>query len=315
MCGARVTARLLLLAALPTLAGRGWWCADGEVVSVTGAGVGAGPEFLPTEMAVVAAVGQDAVLDCRVRNLHDKAVSWVRSRDLHILSHAGAVFTADTRVSVRVTAAGAGAGAGATKHSLRIRRLRVSDAGRYECQLNTDPKMSLFYNLTVVDEPVPVGVIAASARDVHGAVGGAVTLLCEARYEPPPRALPLPPLDIVWRKDGVPVDLQLSRGGVSRDTERWVSRAVSRLTLAELVHSDAGVYECALPDTVTTATSGQDPAAATALDYIHLHVDSDSQMEAMQRDQSVDSGARASYHISASLSVTCLAFALMYILV
>ncbi|RVE51551.1 hypothetical protein evm_003821 [Chilo suppressalis] len=286
MCSPRVSARLLLLAALPALAGRGWWCADGEVVSVTaGAGASAGPEFLPTDTTLVAAVGQDAVLDCRVRNLADKAVSWVRSRDLHILSHAGAVFTADARVSVRVSAAGA------TIHSLRIRRLRVSDAGRYECQLNTDPKMSLFYNLTVLDEPVPVAVIAAGAAEMHGAVGAAVTLRCEARYEPPPRALPLPPLDILWTKDGVPVDHQRGHSGVSRDTERWSWRSVSRLTLAELAPSDAGVYACA------TATPNATPiavAAPAAVDYVHLYVDAESQMEAMQRDQSVDNGgARA----------------------
>lgn len=70
-------------------------------------------------------------------------VSWVRSRDLQILSHAGIVFTADARVS----AAAAGA-----RHSLRIERLRTTDAGRYECQVNTEPKMSLFFNLTVVGE-------------------------------------------------------------------------------------------------------------------------------------------------------------------
>lgn len=75
-------------------------------------------------------------------------VSWVRSRDLQILSHAGVVFTADTRVSATSSAEGAGA----SRHSLRIERLRASDAGRYECQVNTEPKMSLFFNLTVVGQ-------------------------------------------------------------------------------------------------------------------------------------------------------------------
>lgn len=69
----------------------------------------------------------------------------MRSRDLQILSHAGAVFTADARVSAAETRAGSG-----SSHVLKIERLRVADGGRYECQVNTDPKLSLFFNLTVL---------------------------------------------------------------------------------------------------------------------------------------------------------------------
>lgn len=63
-----------------------------------------------------------------------------------ILSHAGQVFTTDARVS---TASDAG------KNVLHVERLRPSDAGRYECQLNTEPKMSLFFELVVVGESLP----------------------------------------------------------------------------------------------------------------------------------------------------------------
>lgn len=123
-------------------------------------------------------------------------VSWIRSSDLQILTHAGTVFTADARVSAITGAAaerGAGAGEGAhdspppaagagadaddyaddysaeawaaaeepaggggpeeeTVHTLHIERLRSADSGRYECQINTEPKMSLFFNLTVSGE-------------------------------------------------------------------------------------------------------------------------------------------------------------------
>lgn len=72
-------------------------------------------------------------------------VSWVRSRDLQILAYEGQVFTADSRVSLAQSS-----GAHTQTHALTIARLRDSDTGRYECQLNTDPKMSLFFNLSVV---------------------------------------------------------------------------------------------------------------------------------------------------------------------
>lgn len=69
----------------------------------------------------------------------------MRSRDLQILTHAGVVFTGDARVAARARRGGA-----LSTHALRIARLRRADAGRYECQLNTEPKMSLFFNLTVL---------------------------------------------------------------------------------------------------------------------------------------------------------------------
>ncbi|XP_050562875.1 hemicentin-2 isoform X2 [Spodoptera frugiperda] len=199
-------------------------------------------------------------------------VSWVRSRDLQILSHAGIVFTADARVS----AAAAGA-----RHSLRIERLRTSDAGRYECQVNTEPKMSLFFNLTVVDEPVPEVVVSVlGAGSVRAPAGGAATLACQARYEPPPQQLPLPDLDIRWQKGNLPISLQGGRG-VALDTARWAARVESRLTLAALRAADAGQYSC---------------SAAGRAASLTLHVDGlgdDDRAEAMQRDQEAARGGGA----------------------
>lgn len=65
---------------------------------------------------------------------------WVRSRDLHIMSCNTMLFTADPRVSLQDNDG---------SFVLAIKKAQVSDTGRYECQLNTEPKMSLFFNLTV----------------------------------------------------------------------------------------------------------------------------------------------------------------------
>ncbi|XP_059062674.1 hemicentin-2-like [Achroia grisella] len=255
---------LLLMAALPTLAGRGW-CSVAMVAVVARSS----PEFTPQSVAVVAAVHQHATLHCEIQHLADKSVSWVRSRDLQILTHSGVVFTMDGRVSTTVDG-----NRTTSRHSLHIDRLRTSDAGRYECQLNTDPKMSLFFNLTVLDEPVPETVVTLQGPPVvRAALGGTVTLECEARYEPPPRELPLPPLDIHWLKDDEIIDLQSPRGGegggVWLDTERWAARAVSRLTLAALGAPAAGRYTC---------RAGGRAAGLTLLL-------AEGDLEAMQRDQ------------------------------
>ncbi|KOB68974.1 Uncharacterized protein OBRU01_16034 [Operophtera brumata] len=170
----QAVARLWLLALLPALAGDAGWLAAAEVVSAgaEGGARGAGPSFAPHQrVGVLAATGQGATLACHVLRLGDQSVSWVRSRDLHILSHAGTVFTADARVSATETRGGAGGG---SSHALHIERLRTADGGRYECQVNTDPKLSLFFNLTVLDEPMPtVTVSALGAREVRALGPGA----------------------------------------------------------------------------------------------------------------------------------------------
>ncbi|XP_069360196.1 uncharacterized protein [Maniola hyperantus] len=237
---------LLWLGALPALAGP------------------LGPAFAAQQQtAVLARVGDTGMLRCRVLRLGGRAVSWVRSSDLQILTHAGVVFTADARVACdeapagapadapRVTSRDGGQGAEGAVHTLRIARLRASDAGRYECQVNTEPKMSLLFNLTVIESSVPVVSVRALGA-ARGVAGGVAQLTCEARYSVVPGAPALPPellgalpaLRVRWTHDGDTLDPQSARGGVSLDTERWAGRVVSRLTLAQLRREDAGRYSC-----------------------------------------------------------------------
>lgn len=62
----------------------------------------------------------------------------------------------------------------------------------------------------VADEPVPEVVVSVlGAASVRAPAGGAATLACQARYEPPPQQLPLPDLDIRWQKGNLPISLQV----------------------------------------------------------------------------------------------------------
>ncbi|XP_045501521.1 uncharacterized protein LOC123698776 isoform X2 [Colias croceus] len=296
------------------------------------------PAFaLNQHTALVARAGDSAALRCTVLRLADRAVSWVRSSDLQILTHAGAVFTADSRVSCSSARdAGHGLHAGgldaggldappdaddiltseedwdpyASLHILRIERLRLSDSGRYECQINTEPKLSLFYNLTVIDTALPeVSVSPLGSSATRAALGGAARLACEARYvaapgaQLPPAALAaLPPLRLRWTHKGETLDPQSTRGGISLDTERWAGRAVSRLTLARLATGDAGRYSCAA-------------AGASADLFVHLYRDGADDQEydiiggemEMQRDQADARVSAAAVHSSGiMLTVICL---------
>ncbi|CAH2049042.1 unnamed protein product, partial [Iphiclides podalirius] len=268
-----------------------------------GGGVG-GPGFARRQRTSMRArPGETAALRCRVLNLADRAVSWIRSSDLQILTHAGTVFTADSRVTA-ITGQAEDGGAepsaeegegweGAdvydqtwessgskgeeTVHTLRIERLRPSDSGRYECQINTEPKMSMFFNLTVTDSSLPEVVVRAlGPRQVTAPAGGAAELACEAHYATKRGAAlgALPPLRIRWHHGGRALDSERARGGVSLEAERWAGGARSRLTLAALGTEHSGRWRCSVFSASDTLT-------------LRVQTDSESDMEAMQRDQAV----------------------------
>ncbi|XP_013168099.1 PREDICTED: obscurin-like protein 1, partial [Papilio xuthus] len=241
--------------------------------------------------------GAAAALRCRVLRLADRAVSWIRSSDLQILTHAGAVFTADSRVSA-ITGAAAERGAGdSTVHTLYIERLRAADSGRYECQINTEPKMSLFFNLTVSEvRGGGVSVRALGPRAVRSAAGGAAALACEARYlRPEPD---LPPLRIRWYHAGRLLDDQSPPGGVALSAERWAGGARSRLSLGAVRRRHAGEWTCRAGDAADTLTLALAPRGPA------------DEMEAMQHDQAegrVSSAAPLVAPLAAPLAAALLA--------
>uniref|UniRef100_A0A182UI98 Ig-like domain-containing protein n=1 Tax=Anopheles melas TaxID=34690 RepID=A0A182UI98_9DIPT len=113
-----------------------------------------------TKREVTATVGQSALLHCRVRNLGDRArekesesltqqrhdspqVSWIRKRDLHILTVGILTYTNDQRFQSLHTE-------GSDEWTLRITSPQPRDSGTYECQVSTEPKISQAFRLNVV---------------------------------------------------------------------------------------------------------------------------------------------------------------------
>ncbi|KAK4022930.1 hypothetical protein OUZ56_008374 [Daphnia magna] len=124
-------------------------------------------DAMPTEVRVAA--GTTAYLSCRPRSLRNKTVSWVRHRDLHILSVGRSVYTKDGRFSVyhqRHTG----------EWTLQLRSVQLKDSGLYECQIGTQPTRSYFVHLQVVGKPEEVlpgkwgkrNIYSADAVDVVG---------------------------------------------------------------------------------------------------------------------------------------------------
>lgn len=72
-------------------------------------------------------------------------VSWIRKRDLHILTSMSVTYTSDARFTVVDNPA-------TDDWNLRIDYVQPRDAGIYECQVNTEPKIYRAVALKVLGE-------------------------------------------------------------------------------------------------------------------------------------------------------------------
>ncbi|XP_070150236.1 lachesin isoform X1 [Polyergus mexicanus] len=222
---------------------------------------------------VTAIVGQTAELNCYVKHPGDRVVSWIRKRDLHILTSSIHAYTGDARFSVKHPEA-------SDEWTLKIDYVQPRDAGIYECQINTEPKMNLAFMLKVEESaPVPATTTpnaihrtfnsAAQAtisgpEDVYVKKGSTISLTCEVNVRS------TPPSSVSWHHGGAVVDFDSPsvhrRGGVSLETEKTDTGTTSRLLVTQARLTDSGNYTC-IPSNANPASvmvhvlNGEHPAA------------------------------------------------------
>lgn len=73
-------------------------------------------------------------------------VSWIRKRDLHILTSMEHTYTSDKRFTI------VGNSESADDWNLRIENVKIKDEGTYECQVNTEPKIHKTVYLKILGE-------------------------------------------------------------------------------------------------------------------------------------------------------------------
>ncbi|KAJ8669697.1 hypothetical protein QAD02_000956, partial [Eretmocerus hayati] len=95
---------------------------------------------------VTALMGKTTYLTCRVKNLGNKTVSWVRHRDVHLLTIGSYTYTNDQRFRA-IHHVGTST---SEDWTLQIKYPQQRDIGIYECQVSTTPHMSHFVHLNVV---------------------------------------------------------------------------------------------------------------------------------------------------------------------
>ncbi|XP_074033466.1 zwei Ig domain protein zig-8 isoform X2 [Leptinotarsa decemlineata] len=198
---------------------------------------------------VTAVVGQSALLSCRVKHPGDRTVSWMRKRDLHILTSGIHTYTGDGRFSVRHP-----------EHSddwdLRIEYVQKRDGGVYECQVNTEPKINLAIMLNVDDAQASI----SGPPEVYVKKGSTISLTCTVNVHS------TPPSSVLWYHGHSVVDFDSPRGGISLETEKTEAGTTSKLLVTKALLTDTGNYTCmpsnASPaSTVVHVLNGEHPAA------------------------------------------------------
>ncbi|XP_071524894.1 hemicentin-1-like [Panulirus ornatus] len=192
------------------------------------------PYFLNTPIHITTAVGDAANLTCGVRMLGDRQVSWIRRRDLHVLTTDSFTYTTDSRFrAIHVKTS--------PYWVLSINEPDVSDSGVYECQVSAQPKIFKRFTLDVV---VPRATIVGSAA-VFMKAGSDLNITCLITGATAQAA------PVTWYhvnptlKSSSTVLEELNsggRGGVQLVTDRRAG--TSWLLVTNATWRDAGNYTC-----------------------------------------------------------------------
>ncbi|XP_045124136.1 basement membrane-specific heparan sulfate proteoglycan core protein-like [Portunus trituberculatus] len=257
-----------------------------------------GPSFVVSPGNVTVSEGSHAFLPCRVANLGDKSVTWMRRRNLHIISAGLLTYSPDDRYRVLHPAS-------TDEWTLHIRHAQPGDGGWYECQVNSDPKITTPVLLTVRDkileDPFYLHDLTADENNTMVRIegtderyiqkGSILAITCTVDHKE--RA---GPSQVAWYQGAARLHYDSPRGGIALQTEKSPSRTVSRLKLSAVTPTDSGRYSCR-PDTGGFAS-------------IILHIQADQPRAAVQQ-----SGHNASLSPSSSLRLALLLRVLAYLLV
>ncbi|KAG7306201.1 hypothetical protein JYU34_008800 [Plutella xylostella] len=216
-----------------------------------------------TPTNITGLVGHPVRLLCRVKNLQNRTVSWVRHRDIHLLTVGRYTYTSDQRFEAQHKPR-------SEEWALRIRSPQRRDSGQYECQISTTPPIGHAVYLNIVEPETTI----SGGPELFIQTGSTINLTCVVRHTPEP------PTSITWTHGEQVINFDSARGGISLVTEKGL-RSTSRLLVQRARGADAGVYTCGPNNAPIAATrvhvlSGEHPAAMqqgcakTSLDFTLL---------------------------------------------
>ncbi|XP_052127035.1 lachesin-like [Frankliniella occidentalis] len=197
---------------------------------------------------VTALVGKTAYLKCRVKNLANRTVSWVRHHDIHLLTVGRYTYTSDQRFVASHSPQ-------TEDWTLQVRYPQLRDSGIYECQVSTTPPIGHSMYLSVVEPNTTI----VGGPDMFINKGSTMNLTCIVHHSPEP------PPAIYWTHNEEEINYDSPRGGVSVITEKG-DVTTSYLLIQRAKEPDSGKYTCnpsnANPETVVVhVLNGEHPAA------------------------------------------------------
>ncbi|XP_055849470.1 zwei Ig domain protein zig-8 [Episyrphus balteatus] len=218
---------------------------------------------------ITARAGQTAAINCRVEQLGDKSISWIRKRDLHILTAGILTYTSDERFKVIRTE-------DSKDWSLQVKYAQPRDSGIYECQVNTEPKISMAFRLNVIVTPADSQAFISGPPDLYVKVGSAITLTCHVKQ---PSSQDIGPIHW-YRGPYIITPFAVHPNDAAIDLSRRISMESqlgdilkSRLRIANAQTADSGNYTC-LPTTAEGAS-------------VMVHVINDENPAAMQKSSAM----------------------------
>ncbi|XP_055850766.1 zwei Ig domain protein zig-8-like [Episyrphus balteatus] len=218
---------------------------------------------------ISARTGQAALIKCRVDNLGDKSISWIRKRDLHILTVGTSTYTSDERFQVTQTQ-------DSKEWTLQVKFPQPRDSGIYECQVNTEPKISMAFQLSVLVTPPHAKAAIAGPPDLHFKVGSSIILTCIVKQ--PLISTKLAGQIHWYRGDAILTPFNTHPNEAFANLSQRISMESqlgdtlkSRLRISNAQTLDTGNYTC-LPTTASSAS-------------VMVHVINDEKPAAMQKSK------------------------------
>lgn len=202
--------------------------------------------------------GDKALMPCIAPHLGDKTVSWIRQKDLAILTSGHHVYTSDRRVeSIHPSAS--------DLWGLQISPVRSSDEGLYQCQVNTEPKQSHTVVLVVLeqdlkDSPIVSALPTVSTNASAGRMpkvslkivggnqertnveGSSLALTCSVILHED--GLYGKNVELAWWHGNVKLNLKNSGTRISSSQVVRTDEVTAELKIHFIQPSDAGIYNC-----------------------------------------------------------------------
>ncbi|ETN63514.1 defective proboscis extension response [Anopheles darlingi] len=204
---------------------------------------------------VTTQLGSDVTLHCRVNDLRERTVSWVRRKgdEIHLITVGRQTYSSDSRYSLQYQPP--------NDWQLQIQYSNERDEGHYECQVSSHPPLVyLVYLIVVVPRVEIIDERGQATLDKFYKAGSTIELKCIISRVPQPTSY------VTWKHGMRMLNYDTSRGGISVKTDLLPGGAMSRLYIANANRHDSGNYTCALADIAQATVSvhvlnGENPAA------------------------------------------------------